>query len=129
MLRQARASFNLVPIETAIKDHQQAYYQAIEQSSKDGKLTVFIEFMLEVILEAILGLEKLVSGKAKPKDRIVFMMKHCPREFTRKEYMQIVGGIATHTASRDLREAVEQGLIEMHGSRARAGYRKAVLKK
>jgi Fic family protein len=129
MLRQAHSCFNLIPIETAIRDHQRSYYQAIEQSSKDGRSTVFIEFMLEVILEAILGLEKLVSGKAKPTDRIAFMMKHCPREFSRQEYMQIVGDIAAHTASRDLREAVERGLIKMNGSRARAVYRKVAAKK
>jgi Fic family protein len=124
MLRQTRSAFNLVPIETAIKAHQQEYYHAIEQSSRDGKSTFFVEFMLGVILEAVLGLEKLVSGKAKPKDRIAFMMKHCPEEFTRKEYMEIVGNIEMHTASRDLKEAVEQGLLKMKGIRARAIYKK-----
>jgi len=124
MLRESRASFNLVPVETAIRDHQQAYYQAIERSGRDGRSTAFIEFMLEVILEAVLGLEKLVSGKARPADRIAFMMKHCPKEFTRREYIQIVGDIAGHTASRDLKEAVGQGLIKMTGTRARAVYRK-----
>jgi len=124
MLRQARPAFNLVPIETAIKEHQQEYYQAIEQASKDGESTFFIEFMLGVILEAVLGLEKLVSGRAKPRDRIAFMMKHCPGEFTRKDYMQLVGNIEMHTASRDLKEAVEQGLLKMKGIRARAVYKK-----
>ncbi len=124
MLRQGRPAFNLVPIETAIKAHQQEYYKAIEQSSQDGNSTVFVEFMLEVILEAVLSLENLVSGRAKPKDRIIFMMKHCPQEFTRKDYMQIVGNIETHTASRDLKEAVERGLLKMKGVRARAVYKK-----
>lgn len=124
MLRQTRPAFSLVPIETAIRGHQQEYYQAIEQSSREGKSTVFVEFMLGVILEAALGLEKLVSGKAKPKDRIAFMMKHCPQEFTRKEYMQIIGNIEMHTASRDLKAAVEQGLLKMKGARARAVYKK-----
>ena len=124
MLRQTRPAFSLVPIETAIKEHRQEYYQAIEKSSREGKSTVFVEFMLSVILEAALGLEKLVSGRAKPKDRIVFMMKHCPQEFTRKDYMRIVGNIEMHTASRDLKEAVEQGLLKMKGVRARAVYKK-----
>ena len=124
MLRQTRPAFSLVPIETAIKEHRQEYYQAIEKSSREGKSTVFVEFMLGVILEAALGLEKLVSGRAKPKDRIVFMMKHCPQEFTRKDYMRIVGNIEMHTASRDLKEAVEQGLLKMKGVRARAVYKK-----
>jgi Fic family protein len=124
MLRQTRPAFSLVPIETAIREHQQEYYQAIEQSCRDGKSTFFVEFMLGVILEAVLGLEKLVSGKAKPKDRIAFMMKHCPQEFTRKEYMEIVGNIEMHTASRDLKEAVKQGFLKMKGIRARAIYKK-----
>jgi hypothetical protein len=61
-------------------------------------------------------------------DRIAFMMKQCPKEFTRKEYIQLVGDIAVHTASRDLSEAVKQGLIEMKETRARAVYRKTVRK-
>lgn len=124
ILRQTKPAFGLVPIETAIKEHQQEYYQAIEKANREGKSTVFVEFMLGVILEAVLGLEKLVSGRAKPKDRIAFMMKHCPYEFTRKNYMQIVGNIERHTASRDLKEAVQQGLLTMKGIRARAVYRK-----
>ena len=124
MLRQTRPAFSLVPIETAIKEHRREYYQAIEKSSREGKSTVFVEFMLSVILEAVLGLEKLVSGRAKPKDRIAFMIKHCPQEFTRKDYMRIVGNIEMHTASRDLKEAVEQGLLKMKGVRARAVYKK-----
>jgi Fic family protein len=124
ILRKAQACFNLVPIESAVKDHQQAYYEAIARSSKEGKSTVFIEFMLSVILEAVQGLEKLVSKKAKPQDRIAFLIKHCPKEFTRKEYMELVGDIAEHTASRDLKEAVKQGLLAMQGSRARAVYKK-----
>ncbi len=124
MLRHARPCFDLVPVETAIKDHQQAYYDAIDRSNKAGRSTAFIEFMFEVILEAALGLEKLVSGKAKPSDRIALMMKHGPREFTRKEYIRIVGEIAAHTASRDLKEAVHRKLLSMTGSRARAVYKK-----
>jgi Fic family protein len=124
ILRQAQPAFNLVPIETAVKGHQQAYYEAIDRSNKEGKSTVFVEFMLSVILEAVQGLDKLISGKAKPKDRIAFMMKHCPKKFTRKEYMEIIGGLAAHTASRDLKLAVEQGLIEIGGLRARALYKK-----
>jgi Fic family protein len=124
ILRKAQGCFNLVPIESAVKDHQAEYYDAIARSSKEGKSTVFIEFMLTVILEAVQGLEKLVSKRAKPQDRIAFLMKHGPKEFTRKEYMQLVGDMAEHTASRDLKEAVNQGLLAMLGTRARAVYKK-----
>jgi hypothetical protein len=68
-----------MPIETAVKDHHADYYEAIAKSSTEGNSTPFIEFMLMVILEAALSLEKLVSRRARPIDRIAFMMKHIQR--------------------------------------------------
>ena len=124
ILRHADTAFSLVPIETAIKEHQQEYYEAIRASSTEGNSTKFVEFMLKVILQAVSGIEKLVSGKAKPIDRITYMLKHCPQEFTRKEYIQLIGDIKPLTASRDLKEAVDRGLLKMKGVQARAVYKK-----
>lgn len=36
-----------------IRDYQQDYYHALQQSGNDGESTIFIEFMLQVILESI----------------------------------------------------------------------------
>ena len=52
------------------------------------------------------------------------MLKHCPQEFTRKEYIQLIGDIKPLTASRDLKEAVDRGLLKMNGVQARAVYKK-----
>ena len=41
-----------VPVESAVRARQGAYYEAIERSSRAGESTVFIQFMLEAILDA-----------------------------------------------------------------------------
>lgn len=42
-----------LPIESIIHDHQPEYYAAINQSNAQGEGTVFIEFMLGIIKEAL----------------------------------------------------------------------------
>ena len=41
--------FAWLPVESIIHDHQQAYYDAINQSNNEGESTCFITFMLSVI--------------------------------------------------------------------------------
>lgn len=45
--------FAWLPIESIIHDHQAEYYAAINQSNAQGEGTIFIEFMLGVIKEAL----------------------------------------------------------------------------
>jgi len=45
--------FNTIPIESIIRDNQEDYYNALEQSGKMGESTPFIEFMLKIILDSI----------------------------------------------------------------------------
>ena len=45
--------FAWLPIESIIHDHQAEYYAAINQSNAQGEGTVFIEFMLGIIKEAL----------------------------------------------------------------------------
>lgn len=45
--------FAAIPVESIIKERQQDYYQALQNSQRSGESTTFIEFMLDVILEAI----------------------------------------------------------------------------
>ncbi len=45
--------FEYVPIETLIYSHQQTYYNTIALCSKNASSTLFIEFMLEMILKTI----------------------------------------------------------------------------
>jgi Fic family protein len=45
--------FSLLPTESIVRDYQEEYYKAIEDSTQLGESTPFIEFMLEMILKSI----------------------------------------------------------------------------
>ena len=41
-----------IPVETLIHEHQQEYYAALNRSTQNGDSSVFVEFMLQMILDA-----------------------------------------------------------------------------
>ena len=45
--------FLSLPLESVIKDHQQAYYHALEQADNQADSTPFIHFMLSVIQQTL----------------------------------------------------------------------------
>jgi Fic family protein len=55
--------FGILPTESIIRDHQEAYYRAIEGSTSAGECTQFVEFMLARILEAIEKVGNKVGSK------------------------------------------------------------------
>lgn len=53
LLADWKQVFQWIPIESIIKDNQQDYYDAIRQSTSQGKCNCFVEFMLGAIYRAI----------------------------------------------------------------------------
>jgi len=53
VLSRWKPVFEYLPLESIIRDHQQAYYQALAQADKEANATVFIAFMLDAILQTI----------------------------------------------------------------------------
>ncbi|MDA3800433.1 MAG: Fic family protein [Kiritimatiellae bacterium] len=53
ILYQWKSAFSLIPTESIIRDNQDDYYLALERSGRDGTSTLFIEFMLQSILDAV----------------------------------------------------------------------------
>ncbi len=53
LLASWKPIFAWIPIESIIKNNQQAYYNAIALSTSQGKSNIFVEFMLDVINNAI----------------------------------------------------------------------------
>ena len=53
ILHHYKPIFSAIPIESVIKEHQRAYYDALETSGTEGESTPFIAFMLGVILDTI----------------------------------------------------------------------------
>jgi Fic family protein len=124
ILKGSYPVFEYLPIETLIKERQDQYYESLRKSDNTGESTVFIEFMLEIILESLEELLNIQNVSFINIDRIN-LFKSIVKEdfFTRKEYLKNFREISTATASRDLKFAVENGLIEKIGDKNRARYR------
>jgi len=124
LLMQQYPVFEYLPVESIVKQKQAEYYRTLSESDKKGNSTRFIEFMLGVILEALKGLLQSQSVTLHTADRIYLMKdKMGKNKFSRKDYMQHFKNISAPTASRDLKWAVEQGLISKFGAQRLTEYR------
>lgn len=123
ILKDAYPVFEYLPVEALIKDRQEQYYASLRKSDQSGESTVFIEFMLEIILESLNGLLNIQNPSLTSIDRIN-LFKSVVKEdsFTRKVYLKNFREISSATASRDLKFAVENGLIEKTGDKNTARY-------
>ncbi len=124
ILIQEYPVFQYLPFETIIKARQDDYYRALSLSDKSGKSTIFIEFILEAIHESLSDLLDIQNRTFTAADRIsYFLATFEGEEFSRKTYMQVFKDISTATASRDLKNAVDQNLILKKGERRLTSYR------
>lgn len=116
--------FENLPFESIIKKHQKKYYEALEQSDKSGDCTVFVDFTLGVLLEALRELmaqlkpEPIKVGDRLGKAKIHFGKK----EFSRKDYIGFFKSLSTATASRDLQFGVKKKLLKKMGAKALSIY-------
>jgi len=116
ILMQQYPVFEYLPIESLIKQRQEEYYSKLSESDKKGNSTPFIEFMLGIILNAIEELLHSQNKTLRTEDRIaLFKEKIGQNKFNRKDYLQSFKNISAPTASRDLKWAVEQGILNKLG--------------
>jgi Fic family protein len=127
LLMNVNPIFEFVPIEKVIKENQEEYYKVLETSDSSGSSTIFIEFMLDVINKSLR--ETISESTPTTSDyskRVDYALSQLNDWFDRKEYLNICKGISTATASRDLKQLLEDGLIESTGSGRMMKYRKKV---
>lgn len=116
--------FEYIPFETLISKNQDEYYKALSISDKEGKSTRFIEYMLMIIDLSLSELLENSSKKLSAKDRIQLFLENKNNEFSRKDYMTYFKDISSSTASRDLKNAVENGIILKKGDKKTTTYKK-----
>lgn len=110
--------FQYLPFETLISETQDEYYKALSLCDKTGKSTVFIEYMLGVIHDALTNLlNNSVSITMTQEDRLVHFCSLGVNPFTRKDYMQIFKQLSSASASRDLKTGIEKGLFSKSGDK------------
>jgi Fic family protein len=124
ILKDTYPVFAYLPIETLIKERQEQYYKSLGKSDNTGESTVFIEFMLEIIVESLKDLLTIQNISLTNIDRVNLFKSFIKNDyFTRKEYLKNFREISSATASRDLKFAVENGFIEKFGDKNTARYR------
>jgi len=124
ILKDYSPVFEFLPIESLIKERQQDYYDVLVKSDNQGKSTGFIEFMLKIIDIALEDLLKTQNHTLTSIDRISIIKNFIGNElFTRQDYLRHNKEISTATASRDLKEAVDNEVIEKIGEKRLTKYR------
>ena len=123
ILKEGYPVFEYLPVENLIKERQVQYYDALSKSDKMGESTHFIEFMLKILLESLEGLLSTQNISLTNMDRInLFRQVVKDQFFTRKDYLLNFKEISPATASRDLRLATENRIIEKIGDKRTTKY-------
>lgn len=124
ILMQEYPVFEFLPVESLIKQNQDSYYKSLSLADKSGTSTPFIEFMLGLVSQSLDELLKAQPTHLSTPDRINgFRESFSNADFSRKDYLQQFKEISTATASRDLRWAVDNGLLQKLGDKRLATYR------
>lgn len=113
--------FAAVPIESIVRDNQELYYKALEDSRSTGESTPFIEFMLEIILKTLIDLKKENVPKNVPLDvplkrleKILALMSK-NRDITAVELSNKMN-VTDKTIKRDIAKLKNENRIKRVGS-------------
>jgi Fic family protein len=107
--------FSLLPTESIVRDHQEEYYQALENSTDMGESTPFIEFMLEMILESIKStLKSDQQSNLKSDQKILSLIKE-NTNITIKELCEIIS-MSESGVKKVIKKLKDEDKIERVGS-------------
>lgn len=118
ILTHYKKLFGFIPIESVVRDNQEAYYKALEDSGSAGESTPFIEFMLDIILKTLKEVGNKVGNKVgndltDNQKQIVKSMKDNPK-ISAKKLSEIVG-ISTRKIEENISKLKEMNLIDRIG--------------
>lgn len=111
LLTQWKPMFAWLPVESIIHDRQEEYYNAINQSNREGASTAFIAFMLSAIKQAL----QEVCGKKMTTEELRW---HRIKQFLQENDtianadVREIFGVSSATANRILARLTEVGKIE-----------------
>ena len=112
ILGQWRPIFYSLPIENTIKNNQKAYYTALASADNKADSTVFIEFMLAIILASINVSDPVTDMASDPVKRLLSVMDK--GYLSSAQIMAKVGLSHKPTFRKNyLLPALKQGLIKM----------------
>lgn len=116
ILSRWNALFLRIPVESMVYAHQQQYYDALQQSTQQGLVTPFLEFMLTMIRDAVLGSTPQVDPQVTPQvEQLLRILSNARQNGLSRTELQEVSGLRDRKSfmERWLAPALEAGLIEM----------------
>ena len=122
ILKEWKKVFAWIPVESLIKDNQTEYYKALKSSDKNADSTLFIEFMLSLLLrtiEEIIENEKKVTVKVTQKvtvnqQKILEAIKNNP--FITQDELSKVIGLSRKSIIQNMNKMKDNGLIKRVGA-------------
>jgi Fic family protein len=123
ILKNRFSVFEFIPLETLISKSQKKYYKALSISDKQGKSTIFIEYMLKIIDDSLEHTLKFGAKKLTQIERLNYFIEKNKKDFSRKNYMDTFKDISSATASRDLNKGIELKLFSKIGEKNKTIYK------
>lgn len=116
ILKAYKDLFGYLPIESIVKENQQKYYDALEQSGADGESTAFIEFMLDVILKTVKQFTSISNHKSNLKsDQIILRLIKANNKITIKQLCEKTK-LSESGVKKVIRKLKDNGSLERIGS-------------
>ena len=116
--------FEYLSIESLIKQNQREYYKVLSNCDKQEQSTLFIGFMLNIILKTLR--EYSIDAISTPQDhksRLQYAQKQMSiNSFSRKDYILLHKNISSATASRDLKWGLENNILNSTGKNNQTKY-------
>lgn len=111
LLSTINPMFMYLPIESLIKERQQEYYAALSKADSIGNSSAFVEYLLEVIFDALNEIDTVERLPEKISD-LLGIMSYEP--MSAKEIMALLGLTRSQTLRESyLKPAIERGLVAM----------------
>ena len=116
LLSNWKPLFAWLPVESIIHDRQDEYYRAINKSNAEGESTVFIEFMLSAIKDALVEAVETTDATQNMTDNELRLFK-IEQYLQKNQYItnaivQQMFSVSTATANRILAKAVDDGCLQ-----------------
>lgn len=121
ILQKWKKIFAWIPVETLVYENQDEYYQILQQADRVGDSTKFVEFMLEMIRNALRETSNatdvatnVVTNVVTNEERILTLLKQNANMSA--SMLSVAVGITPRQAQRILARLKEKGKIIRHGA-------------
>ena len=116
LLSNWKPFFSWLPVESIIHDRQDEYYRAINKSNAEGESTVFIEFMLSAIKDALIEAVATTDTTQNMTDNELRLFKIeqylQKNQYITNSIVQQIFCVSAATANRILAKAVDDGFLQ-----------------